>query len=91
MPANDTVLVPCDAPKYFPVIVSEVPLVPEVGFKAERFGGLGAKYSPLLATPPTMTTTFPFVAPVGTGAMMVVGLQLVGVAAAPLNVTVLAP
>ena len=33
----------------------------------------------------------PVVAPVGTGAMMLVALQLVGVAATPLNVTALVP
>jgi hypothetical protein len=49
------------------------------------------KFIPLLATPPTVTTTLPDVAPVGTGATMLVALQLVGVAAVPLNVTVLVP
>ena len=43
------------------------------------------KLTPLLATPPTVTTTFPVVAPAGTGATMLVALQLVGVAAVPLN------
>jgi hypothetical protein len=45
----------------------------------------------LLATPPTITTTFPVAAPVGTGTAMLVALQLVGVAAVPLKVTVLLP
>jgi len=49
------------------------------------------KVTPLLATPPTVTTTFPVVAPVGTGVTMLVALQLVGVAAVPLNFTVLVP
>lgn len=49
------------------------------------------KLTPLLAWPPTVTTTFPVVAPLGTGATMLVGPQLVGVVAAPLNVTVLVP
>jgi len=48
-----------------------------------------AKLIPLLATPPTDTTTLPVVAPCGTTATMEVGLQfkkyVVGV---PLNVTV---
>jgi hypothetical protein len=44
---------------------------------------------PLLATPPTVTTTYPFVAPAGTGTTMLVALQLAGVAAIVLNVTVL--
>jgi hypothetical protein len=49
------------------------------------------KFAPLLVTPPTVTSTLPVVAPVGTGTTMVVAFQLVGVAAVPLNVTVLAP
>src|SRR5271165_1238509 len=49
------------------------------------------KLTPLLAWPPTVTTTLPVVAPVGTGAVMLVFAQLVGVAVVPLNLTVLAP
>jgi hypothetical protein len=49
------------------------------------------KFTPLLGTPPTVTTTLPVVAPAGTGATMFVALQLAGVAAVPLNVTVLVP
>src|SRR5580658_615319 len=49
------------------------------------------KLTPLLATPDTVTTTFPVVAPAGTGATMLVALQLVGVADVPLNLTVLVP
>jgi hypothetical protein len=45
----------------------------------------------LLVTPPTVTTTDPVVAPAGTGALMLLALQLVGDVAVPLNVTVLAP
>ncbi len=45
----------------------------------------------MLARPPTVTTTVPVVAPVGTGTAMLVADQLVGVAAVPLNVTVLVP
>src|SRR5436190_24259692 len=47
--------------------------------------------TPLLATPPTVTTTFPVVAPAGTGTTRLVADQVVGVAATPLNVTVLVP
>src|SRR5467141_1982883 len=54
-------------------------------------GGVTVKLTPLPATPPTVTTTFPVVAPLGMGATMLVALQLVGVAVVPLNVTVLAP
>ncbi len=45
----------------------------------------------MLARPPTVTTTEPVVAPVGTGTAMLVADQVVGVAAVPLNVTVLVP
>src|SRR5713101_4932321 len=74
-------------------MVTGAPTAPDVGF---RFVMLGAddvtvKLDPLLATPPTVTTTFPVVAPVGTGAAMLVELQLAGVANVPLNVTVLLP
>jgi hypothetical protein len=46
------------------------------------------KFTLLLGTPPTVTTTFPVLAPVGTVATINVAVQLVGVAAVPLNVTV---
>src|SRR5438105_13355016 len=45
------------------------------------------KFTPLLATPPTVTTTLPVVAPPGTDATMLVALQLVVVAVVPLKVT----
>jgi hypothetical protein len=41
--------------------------------------------------PFTVTLTAPVVAALGTGATMLVSLQLVGVAAVPLKVTVLLP
>jgi hypothetical protein len=47
------------------------------------------KFTPLLATPPTVTTILPLVDPLGTGTTMLGSLQLVGVAGVPLNVTVL--
>ena len=50
------------------------------------------KLTPLLATPDTVTTTFPVVAPLGTSATMDVALQLViDVAVVPLKLTVLVP
>jgi hypothetical protein len=49
------------------------------------------KLTPLLATPFTVTTTFPVVAPVGTLTEMLVAAQLVTVAVMPLNFTVLVP
>src|SRR2546427_2253410 len=46
---------------------------------------------PLLATPPTVTTTFPVVAPTGTGTTMLVAVHVVGVPVVPLKVMVLVP
>jgi len=94
VPLNVTVLVPCDDPKFVPVIVTEVPTGPEAGFKLVMVGpeaDVTVKNTALLATPFTVTTTFPDVAPAGTGAIMLVALQLVGVASVPLNLTVLVP
>jgi hypothetical protein len=54
-------------------------------------GFVTVNVTPLLATPPTVTTAFPVVAPLGTGAAMPVALQLVGAAVIPLKVTVLVP
>jgi len=45
----------------------------------------------LLDSPPTVTTTLPVVAPAGTGTTMLDADHEVGVAAVPLNVTVLLP
>jgi hypothetical protein len=92
IPLNVTVLVPCVVPKLAPVIVTDVPTVPDVDDKLVIVGGCTTvKATPLLATPPTVTTTFPEVAPAGTGTLMLVALQLVGVPAVPLKVTVLVP
>jgi hypothetical protein len=55
-------------------------------------GARTANATPLLACPLTWTTTFPLVAATGTIAKISVGLQnVIEVAVAPLNVTVLAP
>src|SRR2546422_9755345 len=93
VPLNLTVLDPCVAPKFAPAIVTEVPINPDVGFKLVMLGAgtVTVKLTPLLATPPTVTTTLPVVAPAGTGTTMLVALQLVGAVAVPLNVTVLVP
>ena len=90
VPLKVTVLEPCVAPKFEPVIVTEVPADPDVGFKLEILGHT-VNAAPLLATPPTVTTTLPVVAPDGTGTTMLDTLQLVGVAAVALNPTVLVP
>src|SRR6266404_1176839 len=94
VPLNLPVLLPCVAPKFAPVIVTEAPTSPDVGFRLAMLGAGAAetvKFTPLLARPPTVTTTVPVVAPAGTSAAMLVALQLVGVAAVPLNLTVLLP
>jgi len=94
VPLNFTVLVPWLAPKFAPLIVTEVPTGPLVGERLVRLG-VAAEVTvyndPLLATPPTVTSTFPVVAPVGTGTTMLLADQLAGVAVVPLNVTTLLP
>src|SRR5260370_36450986 len=49
------------------------------------------KFTPLPAIPPTVTTTLPVVAPLGTVTAMRVAFQFAGVALVPWNVTVLVP
>jgi hypothetical protein len=90
VPLKVTVPVPWVAPKLVPVMVTGVATAPDVGLKLVMIGGeFTVKSMPLLATPPTVNTTLPVVAPVGTGAMILVALQFVGVAGVPLKVTVL--
>jgi hypothetical protein len=92
VPLNFTVLVPCVAPKFVPVIVTDAPTAPVVGEILLMLGaGTTVRVTPLLVTPPTATTTLPVVAPVGTVATIEVVLQLVAVAVVPLNFTVLIP
>src|SRR5208337_2677263 len=93
VPLNVTVLVPCVTPKFVPAIITDVPTDPDIGFRLVMLGAgaVTVKFTPLLATPPTVTTTFPAVAPLGTATVMLVPLQLVGVPAVPLNFTVLVP
>jgi hypothetical protein len=92
VPLKVTVLLPCVAPKFVPVIVTDVPTGPDVTDRLVMLGGtVTVKLGPLLACPPTVTTTFPVVAPLGTAAVMLVALQFMGVAAVPLRVTVLLP
>ncbi|HTR67542.1 MAG TPA: hypothetical protein VMH85_17310 [Terriglobales bacterium] len=91
-PLNVMVLDPWLDPNFDPETVTDVPGAPEVGDKLEMLGVASTvKLTPLLATPPTVTTTLPVLAPEGTGVWMEVALQLVGVAVAPLNFTVLEP
>jgi hypothetical protein len=88
-PLNVTVLLPWLAPKFVPVMVTGIPTDPVVGFRPVMLGDcMTVKFTPLLATPPAVTTTLPVVAFAGTGVTMLVAVQLVGVAVVPLNVTV---
>jgi hypothetical protein len=92
VPLNLTVLVPCVAPKFAPAIVTDVPMAPDVGVRVVMLGAASTvKLFPLLATPATVTTTFPVVAPTGTVATMLVALHVVTVAVVVLNLTVLVP
>ena len=92
VPLKVIVLLPRLEPKFDPEIVTDVPTAPEVGDSPVMVGAVATvKLTPLLATPPTVTTTLPVVAPVGTGALIEVALQVVGVAVVPLNFTVLEP
>jgi hypothetical protein len=74
------------------VIVTEAPTAPDVGERLVMLGaGTTVKLTPLLFTPLANTTTFPVVAPDGTVTAILVALQLVTLAAVPLNLTVLVP
>lgn len=73
-------------------MVTAVPTVPDVTERLEIEGaGTTVKLTPLLLTPLAKTTTFPVVAPEGTVATTLVAVQLVTVAAVPLNFTVPEP
>ena len=93
VPLNVTVLLPWLAPKFVPVTVTAVLIAPDVGDRLVMLGGVATvKVTPLLATPPTVTTTGPVLVPLGTEATMVVAFQVwIVFAGVPLNVTVLVP
>jgi len=92
VPLNLMVLVPWVAPKFVPVTVIAVPTGAAEGERLVIVGvGVTVKLFPLLSTPLACMTTFPVVAPGGTGALILVALQVAGVEAMPLNFTVLLP
>src|SRR6266699_3761661 len=92
VPLNVTVPLPCEEPKFDPVIVTAAPTAPVVIDKLVMLGaGTTVKFTPLLATPLAFTTTLPVVAPLGTVTPMLDAPQLVTVAVVPLNVTVPLP
>jgi len=93
VPLKVTVLVPWDDPKFAPDIKTKAPTAAEDGLRVLMLGGGGAtvKLTPLLATPLRVTTTEPVVDPAGTGTVILVSLQLVGLATVPLKVILLVP
>src|SRR5438128_9612182 len=92
VPLNVTVLAPCVVPKLLPVSVTAVPIPPCLGEPEAMVGPvITVNEVGLLSVPPTLTTTFPVVAPVGTGTMIDLSVQLVADATVPLNATVLLP
>jgi hypothetical protein len=92
VPLKVTVLVPWLEPKFEPAIVTDAPTGADVGETLLMIGFTRTVNAlPALGIPPTVITTAPVVAPAGTGVTIEAALQLVGVAAVPLNVTELAP
>src|SRR5436309_15267947 len=75
---------PCELPKPLPLIWTTVPIGPDVGLMLVIVG-VTVNGTPFVAVP-AVTTMFPVVAPVGTGAVMLVFVHCVGVAAVPLKV-----
>lgn len=91
-PLNVTVLVPCAEPKFVPVIVMDCPTVAEETDRLVILGtGSTVNGKPFELPFEVVITTFPLVAPFGTGTATFVPFQPVGVAAVPLKVTVLVP
>jgi hypothetical protein len=71
-PLNFTVLVPCVASKFVPVIVTDAPSGAELGDKLVMLGPVPGtvKLTELLTVPLAVTTTLPLVAPVGAGTLI---------------------
>ncbi len=91
-PLNKTLLLPWVDPKSDPLIVTGTPIGPEEGVKFVIVGdGVTVKPTPLLGKLPTVTTTLPVVAPVGTLVIMLVSLQLAAPTGIPLKVIELNP
>ena len=92
VPLKRSVLVPCVVPRFVPVTVTGFPTAADVGDADVSVGvGMTVNATPVLVCPDTVTVTGPVVAPEGTMADTLVALQLVGLAAMPLNRTRLVP
>lgn len=91
-PLKEIVFAPWLPPKFVPEMVTDVPTTPDGGLRLVMLGpAIKVKLEPLLAIPPTLTATFPVVAPVGTVTTIPFWAQLVALALVPLKVTVLVP
>jgi hypothetical protein len=92
VPPNETVFVPWLEPKFVPVMVTEVPTGAAVGDKLVIVGpDMTVNGRPLLATPPSVMTTFPVVAPLGNVTTTLAEDQVVTADGVPLKVTALEP
>src|SRR5579872_84810 len=87
-PLKVTWPVPCAESKLAPWITTAVPGSPEAGFKLLMVGRSTVKLTPLVCTPPAVTTTGPVVLVTGTTAVMLLFDQFVTVAPTPLKLTV---
>jgi hypothetical protein len=91
-PLNFTVLVPCDAPKLLPAIVTLLFTCPLLGVRELIEGApVTVKVPALCVMVPTFTVSEPVVAPEGTVTVRLVTEALETVAVVPLNLTVLLP
>ena len=89
-PLNTSVLAPCVAPKFVPVIVTEVPTPPLVG-DSEVMTGTTVYVIPFDDNEPQISTTCPVDAPDGTNTSMPLLLHELTVICAPPRVTVQLP
>jgi hypothetical protein len=79
---------PATVPKFAPATVTEEPMRAESGEILLMLGAGTVKLTPLLTVPlPEVTTILPLLVSAGAGATIDVSLQLVMLAAVPLNVT----
>jgi hypothetical protein len=91
-PSKVIVLVPRVEPKFIPLTVTTVPTTPDDGERVVMSSvGRKVNVTPLLETPPTVTTTDPVDTSGGTGTTICVAFQVSGIAVTPLKVTMLVP
>jgi hypothetical protein len=89
VPLPNFTVPPVEGPRFDPLIVTTDPTAPLLILSEEMLGaGVTVNVTPVLACPPTVTTTRPVVAPLGTGAVMLLAPQAVALDDVPLKVTV---